>query len=102
MVTRFFGETKMTNKKKTIDKPANEFRIGAIKATVWKNETVEGPRFNTKLSRIYRVAEEKREKNDSGWRDTDSLGRDDLLVAAKVMDLAHTWVEDQIQKSREK
>jgi len=103
MVTRLNWRNKMTKKKQQNEKPAHEIRIGRIKATIWKNETEEGTRFNTQLVRIYRVAEEKRENGkDHGWRDTDSLGRDDLLVAAKVLDLAHTFVEEQIQKSREK
>ena len=26
------------------------------------------------------------------WRSTESFGRDDLLLAAKALDLAHSWV----------
>ena len=26
------------------------------------------------------------------WKSTDSLGREDLLLAAKVLDLAHSWI----------
>jgi hypothetical protein len=39
------------------------------------------------LSRLYRDGEE--------WRSLESFGRDDLLVLAKVADLAHTWICEQ-------
>ncbi len=69
------------------NKPAHEIRIGAIKATIWKNETSSGPRHNVTLSRIYKDGEE--------WRSSESFGRDDLLTVAKVADLAHTWIHEQ-------
>ena len=88
-------------KKKSNAKPAHEIRIASIKATIWENETEEGVRYNTSITRIYRVKDAERSgKNDKGWRDTASLGRDDLLTAAKVLDLAHSWVEEKIQSSR--
>jgi hypothetical protein len=35
-------------------------------------------------------------KDDEGqWKTADGLGRDDLLVAAKVLDRAHTWIFGQ-------
>lgn len=64
--------------------PVHEIRLGAIKAAIWKNETENGPRFNSTFSRIYRNGDE--------WKSTDSFGRDDLLVLAKVADLAHSWI----------
>lgn len=56
--------------------------MGAIKAAIWKNDTGNGVRFNTTLSRLYKDGDE--------WRNTDSFGRDDLLVLAKVADQAHS------------
>lgn len=70
----------------------HEVRIGTIKASIWRNETENGPRYNTVLSRFYRDGEE--------WKNTESFGRDDLLIAAKVADTAHTWICDQqVQES---
>lgn len=70
----------MTNK----PKPVHEVRLGHIKAAVWRNETEAGVRHNVTFSRLYR--------DDNQWRSTDSFGRDDLLVIAKVADLVHSWI----------
>lgn len=75
------------------DRPVHEVRIGAIKAAIWKNETSGGPRFNVTLSRIY--------KDEDQWRSTDSFGRDDLLLLAKVADQAHSWIVQQPHEREE-
>ena len=77
---------------KTKDKPAQEIRIGAIKAAIWRNETTGGVRYNVTFSRIYK------DKEDDQWKSTDSFGRDDLLVLGKVADAAHTWIFQQSQE----
>ena len=66
------------------NKPFDEVRIGSIKATIWENNTEKGARFNITFCRIYR--------DDEKWHQTDSFGRDDLLVLAKVADLAHSKI----------
>ena len=63
-------------------KPVTEVRIGRVKATVWKNGTEDQPRYNVTFSRLY--------KDGDQWKSTQSFGRNDLLVLAKVADLAHT------------
>lgn len=75
------------------DKPVHEVRLGAIKAAIWKNDTEKGVRYNTTFSRLYKDGEE--------WKNTDSFGRDDLLVLAKVSDQAHTWIHEQAQEEQE-
>lgn len=74
------------------DKPVHEVRIGAIKAAVWKNDTAIGARYNTTFSRLYK------DKEDDQWKSTDSFGRDDLLLLAKVADTTHTWICGQGQE----
>ncbi len=74
------------------DKPANEVRIGAVKAAIWRNDTAGGVRYNVTFSRIYK------DKEDDQWKSTDSFGRDDLLVLGKVADTAHTWIHQQTQE----
>jgi hypothetical protein len=69
-------------------RPAHELRLGTVKAAVWKNETELGTRFNTTFERIYRD-----ERNQ--WRSSDSFGRDDLLLLAKLADQVHTWILGQ-------
>jgi len=71
-------------------KPTHEIRLGSIKAAVWKNETEAGVRYNTTFSRLY--------KEGDKWESTDSFGRDDLLLVAKVADQAHSWICAQNQE----
>jgi len=72
------------------DKPAHEIRLGRIKAVIWGNE-IEGGGFrhNVQLRRIYKDGEE--------WKQSDSFGRDDLPLVAKVADMAHTWIHERLQ-----
>ena len=72
--------------------PAHEIRIGAIRATIWKNATTNGTMFNVTLGRLYKDGDE--------WKVSDSFSRDDLLVLAKVADLAHTWIFEQMNEDR--
>ena len=68
------------------NKPVAEVRVGAVKAAIWPNTTESGAvRHNVTFSRIYKDAE-------GNWKSTSSFGRDDLLVVAKVADLAHTKI----------
>ena len=69
---------------KAKQQPAHEIRMGAIKATIWENQTQTGTRHNVTISRIYKDGDE--------WKQTESFGRDDLPLLAKVIDLAHTWI----------
>lgn len=73
-------------------KPATEIRIGSIKAAVWRNETEGSIRYATTFTRIYRDSEV--------WKTTDSFGRDDLLVLAKIADQAHSWICAQVREFR--
>ena len=72
------------------NRPAHEVRLGRIKAAIWANSTENGVRHNVTFSRLYRDGED--------WKDSDSFGRDDLLLLAKVADLAHTWIFEQGQE----
>ena len=69
----------------TPNAPVDEIRIGRIKATIWANPGTDGRvRHNVTLTRLY--------KADEGWRQSQSFGRDDLLVIAKVVDQAHSRI----------
>ena len=69
--------------------PAAEVRIGRVKAAIWRNEDSEGGAwFSVQLTRLYKA------KAEDEWKSTSSLGRDDLLVGAKVLDLAHTRIHE--------
>ena len=70
-------------------KPSHEIRLGRIKATVWANDTQHGVRHNVQIRRLY--------KDGDDWKDSDSFGRDDLPLVAKIADMAHTWIFERIQ-----
>lgn len=76
-------------------KPIHEVRLGLIKAAVWKNETDTGVRYNVTVCRLYK------ENGDDGWKRTESFGRDDLLVLAKALDQAHSWIYAQAKPQEE-
>ena len=69
--------------------PVHEVRLGAIKAAVWRNETEAGVRYNATFSHLY--------KDGQQWKSSDSFGRDDLLLLAKVANETHTWLCTQSQ-----
>ena len=71
----------------TANKPVHEIRYGHVKVLVWQNETANGTRHNVTVSRIY--------KADDEWKETSSFGRDDLLLLAKAVNQAHTWIHEQ-------
>lgn len=61
--------------------PVHRLKIWPIEAAIWRNDKF----YNVTLSRSYR--DETGQYHDSG-----SFGRDDLLLAAKVLDAAHSWI----------
>ncbi len=68
-------------------KPAHELRLGAIKAAIWENKTEKGVRHQLTFRRLY--------KDGDHWKSSDSFGRDDLLLLAKLADQAHSWIHQQ-------
>jgi hypothetical protein len=74
------------------NRPVHEIRLGLIKAAIWHNLTRSGERYNVTLSRLFR--------NGDVWKESTHFGRDDLLQAAKVLDLAHTWIHQQDRQER--
>lgn len=66
-------------------RPVHEVRLGRVKAAVWGNETEHGLRYSVTVARVYKDGQGK-------WQTSDGFGRDDLLLLAKVLDRAHTWI----------
>ena len=70
--------------------PAHKLRIGVLQATIWRNISDKGTWYSVTPSRSYK-------QGDETWRETDSLGFDDILAMAKLLDQAHTWIVNQMQ-----
>lgn len=68
--------------------PTHKIKIENITAVIWRNLGEKGNWYSVQLTRGY--------KTDDGWRNTDNLGFQDLLTAAKALDLAHTWIMHQL------
>lgn len=67
-------------------KPAFEFRLGRIRATVWENHHEKTGRwFSVQLTRTYKDA-------DGKWQNATTFGRDDLFVVAEVVRQARLWI----------
>ena len=73
-------------------KPVAEVRIVRVKATVCSNETGGRTRHNVTFSRLY--------KDGDAWRRTQSFGRNDLLVLAKVADQARSRIFELQQEEQ--
>ncbi len=72
------------------NRPVHVVRLRNIRAAIWGNETDAGTRYNVTVSRLYKDQEQQ-------WCTSESFGRDDLLLLAKVLDLAHSWICEQMQ-----
>ena len=61
---------------------ARQIKTGNLTAVIRRHLAERGDWYSVQLKRGC--------KTEDGWRGTDNLGRDDLL-AAKLLDPAHTW-----------
>jgi hypothetical protein len=69
--------------------PVKTLRLGRIKAAVWENESDSKKFFNVTFARTYR-------DEAQNFHDTDSFGRDDLPLVAKLADQAHTFIFERL------
>lgn len=67
--------------------PIHSIRFGYIKVNIWFNQTKSGDRHNVTVTRLYR--------DGDLWRESQHFGRDDVLLLAKALDQAHTWIMQQ-------
>jgi hypothetical protein len=68
------------------NRPIHEVRLGRIRASIWLNT-------NSKQETWYSVTLTRGYKDSEGqWRNSHSLGLDDLLVAGEVLKAATLWI----------
>ncbi len=71
--------------------PAHKLRRGVLQVTIWRNLSEKGTAWYSVVpSRSYKLGDET-------WKETDSLGFDDLLPMAKLLDQADSWISKQMQ-----
>ena len=73
--------------------PVKTLRLGRLKAAVWENSADQRMFYNVTFARAY-LDEEKK------WHDSDSYGRDDLLLLSKLADQAHTFICERMSSQR--
>ena len=72
--------------------PVKTFRLGWIKAAVWEND-----------KKFYSVTFARTYVDEAGnYHDSDSFGRDDLLLVAKLADQAHTLIFERLAELKTK
>jgi hypothetical protein len=78
------------NKKKenTMSTPAHKIRDGVLQVTIWKNTGERGAYYTVNPTRSYKAS-------DDAWKETDSLGQDDLLPMAELFREAYAWIKAQ-------
>jgi hypothetical protein len=74
--------------------PVKTFRLGRIKAAVWENEG-DQKFYSVTFARTYMDEANK-------YHDTDSFGRDDLPLVAKLADQAHRFIFERLAELKNK
>jgi len=67
-----------------MSQPAHKIRDGALQVTIWRNIGEKGSWYSVIPSRGY--------KKGDAWKETESLGSDDLLAMSKLLSQAHSWI----------
>ena len=75
----------MSEDNKADNKPVMRIRSGAVSASIFRKVGNNGQWFTVDVQRCYKGS-------DDQLHYTNSFGRDESLVAAKVLDMAHTWI----------
>lgn len=68
-------------------KPIHSIKFGVVEAAIWANKLDDRKVVHSAtISRLYKPAD------SDTWKSTPSLRRSDLLLAAKALDEAHTYI----------
>lgn len=73
-----------------MSKPAHKIRFGNLSVTIWRNSSDKGTWYSVTPSRSYK-------QGDETWKESDSLGADDLLPMAELHRQAFTWISKQME-----
>lgn len=72
--------------------PVKEFRVGAIKASIWRNEVQDSESGRTTVQHSVRVQKRYREAKSGEWKDTDYYFQNDLPKLELVVRKAFEFV----------
>jgi len=85
----------MKNQRSTTSnqQPAHKIRHGSVTGSIWLQETEKGPQFNVTFQRSY--------KDGETWKNSNSFGRQNLLVLSLIAARAYEWISGQPRKPKE-
>ena len=72
--------------------PVHKIRHGAVTTSIWRQETDKGPMFNVTFQRTY--------KDRDTWKNSQSFGRNNLLVVSLIAARAYEWISSQPRPPR--
>lgn len=72
--------------------PAHKIRHGAVSASIWLQETDKGPIFNVTFQRSYKEGED--------WKNSNSFGKQNLLVLSLIAARAFEWISSQPRSAK--
>src|SRR5512135_913231 len=88
------------------ERPVKVIRMRNLRANIWANRLPSGDlAYNVTFDRLYREPDQTDGQSEvtkrGDWKQSQSFGRDDLLLLAKLADLAHTEVYRFQDESRD-
>jgi hypothetical protein len=72
---------------KSDNQPVHKIRHGTISASIWRQDTEKGPLFNVTFQRSY--------KDGDDWKNSNSFGRNNLLVVSLIAARSFEWIAGQ-------
>ena len=73
----------MSNEKQ---KPIHEIKLGAVRASIWKNESEKKkPFYSVSIARLY--------KSGSDWKTSSSFSEKDFPLLKVIVEQADAWLE---------
>lgn len=84
------------------NRPVHEVTFWPVRVSIWRNRTDEGRIwYSTQVSRVYKTTVKVKGREKTEWKATHALNADDLLVAAKALSEAHSYIHLQMAGDRE-
>jgi hypothetical protein len=84
------GAGNSTEETNIMSQPAHKIRFGVLQVTIWRNSNEKGSWYSVVPARSFKAS-------DDSWKETDSLGADDLLPMAELHRQAFVWIAKQMQ-----
>lgn len=82
-------------------KPAKQFRSGALSVSVWGRRHNDETFYNATPQRAYLDKKDTSGGADGTWKYSDSYGRDDLPIVGALLAQAFAWIVMMEQKAHE-